>query len=242
MIRLFARASPAIAALLIGVLLIEPPAIRPSDRIPTLRILTAPSPVLTRSALTVEEVQSAIEWGITAEPRPYRLHALSPPGPDGVRATGGYAGAVYTPFLRVAFAARAARRQGRAIDVTDIPAWLTAPVVYVALGFGPASPGREALPKDAAVAVVPRAMAVCCREPQPTLFHPLWLSRDASPLQRFGAPVPVDRLAWVAAYSLEALRTDVAFVAYQRANLGLAEWTTVERRGAIASEDLERWR
>ncbi|MBI2189909.1 MAG: hypothetical protein HYU37_22760 [Acidobacteria bacterium] len=47
----------------------------------------------------------------------------------------------------------------------------------------------------------------------------------------------------MAAYPLEALRADVAFVAYQRANLGLlAGWTTVESRGAIAPEDLEHWR
>jgi hypothetical protein len=242
MIRLFARASPVIAALLLVVVLVEPPAIRPSDRVPTLRVLMAPWPPPTRSALTIEEVRAAIEWGTTAEPRPYLLHALGPPGPDGVRATGGYAGAVYTPFVRVAFAARAARRQGRAIGVHDIPAWLTAPVADIALGFGSAPPGRETLPKEATVAVVPRSMAVSCREPPSTLFDPVSLTHDGSLLERFGAEVPVENLAWVATYPLEALRTDLAFVACRWVDLGAAGWTTQESRGGIAPKDLKYWR
>ena len=49
MLRLFAAIAPPIALLLVGVLLLEPPALAPRERIPTLRLLTTPAQPTTPS-------------------------------------------------------------------------------------------------------------------------------------------------------------------------------------------------
>ena len=43
MLKLFAAMAPPIALLLVGVLLLEPPALTPGERVPTLRLLAGPT-------------------------------------------------------------------------------------------------------------------------------------------------------------------------------------------------------
>ena len=48
MLKWFAAIAPPVALLMVGVLLLEPPALTPRDRVPTLRLLTGPAPDMTR--------------------------------------------------------------------------------------------------------------------------------------------------------------------------------------------------
>lgn len=48
MLKWFAAIAPPIALLMVGVLLLEPPALTPRERVPTLRLLTGPAPAMTR--------------------------------------------------------------------------------------------------------------------------------------------------------------------------------------------------
>jgi hypothetical protein len=76
--------------------------------------------------LTPELIAEAIVWGRSAQPEPYVLRSAfirneTPPG------------VVYTPYLRVALAARAAADQGREFTVEDVTAEMTAFMVTVTL-------------------------------------------------------------------------------------------------------------
>jgi hypothetical protein len=48
MLKWFAAIAPPIALLMVGVLLLEPPALTPRERVPTLRLLARPAPEMTR--------------------------------------------------------------------------------------------------------------------------------------------------------------------------------------------------
>ena len=48
MLKWFAGIAPPVALLMVGVLLLEPPALTPRERVPTLRLLTGPAPELAR--------------------------------------------------------------------------------------------------------------------------------------------------------------------------------------------------
>jgi hypothetical protein len=68
------------------------------------------------TALSRADIAQAIALGETGEPAPYRLrHQGRPDNPVVVAA-------VYTPFLRLAFQAKAAREQGRRLEAADIDA------------------------------------------------------------------------------------------------------------------------
>ena len=48
MLKWFATIAPPVALLMVGVLLLEPPALTPRDRVPTLRLLAGLAPEMTR--------------------------------------------------------------------------------------------------------------------------------------------------------------------------------------------------
>src|SRR5579871_1092548 len=68
------------------------------------------------SRLTPRDINEAIEWGLNGDPVPYLLHHLGEPG----RVNPVIVGAVYTPFLRVALAAKAASQAGRSFAERDV--------------------------------------------------------------------------------------------------------------------------
>jgi len=71
-------AAPAIAAFMVVVLLFEPPALHPSERIPTLRVLTGL--VDSRRALDADEIADALALGRRGEPPTYALARVTGPG------------------------------------------------------------------------------------------------------------------------------------------------------------------
>lgn len=233
MLRALAAFAPIVAALMILVLLVEPPAFRPADRLPTLRELTAP----TVAGLTPEQVQAAIAWGQGTEPEPYVLPRVllageSDPG-------GEAAGVIYTAHLRIAWAAHVRQQSGQPLTVREVPAWMAAPVFYVALRAPP--DGVSARRGAPAIAIVPSGTPACCLEPQPTVVRPLWIGDDAAALSRFGAAAPFSDLGVVAAYPMEVLRPELDIVAYFRLD-GPDGPTSVEMRGRLDRRDLEDWR
>ena len=233
MLRTLSLAAPVVAAIMIVVLIIEPPALRPAERLPTLRMLTARA----AEGLDQRQVQDAIARGREGEPGSYVLHRVLPAGdePPAVEP----AGVVYTPFLRVAWAAHARQSSGRPLTPDEVPAWMAAPVFYVVLRTP-----SVALAADLgtpALAVVPADTATCCLEPQPTLVRSLWMSDAPTVTTRFGATTPFSDLGVIAAYPVELLRGGLDFVAFYRVN-GPDGPSSVEMRGRLEPSDLETWR
>ena len=233
MLRTLSLAAPVVAALMIVGLIVAPPALHPAERLPTLRMLTARA----AEGLDQRQVQDAIARGREGAPGSYVLHRVLPAGdqPPAVEP----AGVVYTPFLRVAWAAHARQSSGRPLTPDEVPAWMAAPVFYVVLRTP-----SVALAADLgtpALAVVPADTATCCLEPQPTLVRSLWMSDDPTVTTRFGATTPFSDLGVIAAYPVELLRSDLDFVAFYRVN-GPDGPSSVEMRGRLEPSDLETWR
>ncbi len=233
MLRALSVTAPVVAAIMIVVLLVEPPALRPAERLPTLRMLTARA----REGLDRTQLQDAIALGREGEPGSYVLHRVASTGDPAP--TIEPAGVVYTPFLRVAWAAHARQSSGRPLTLDEVPAWMAAPVFYVALRTP--SVARAADLGAPSLAVVPAGFATCCLEPQPTLVRPLWMRDDPAVTARFGATVPFSDLGIIAAYPIEALRGGLDFVAFYRVD-GPDGPSSVEMRGRLEPNDLEEWR
>ena len=233
MLRALSATAPVVAAIMIVVLLVEPPALRPAERLPTLRMLTARA----GEGLDQKQVQDAIARGQEGEPGAYILHRVLSAGNQ--PPAGEPAGVVYTPFLRVAWAAHARQLSARPLTLDEVPAWMAAPVFYVALRTPPVAPAADL--ETPALAVVPADVATCCLEPQPTLVRPLWMTADPAVTTRFGAPVPFSDLGVIAAFPIEVLRPGLDFVAFYRVD-GPAGPSSVEMRGRLERSDLEEWR
>ena len=232
MLRALSVTAPVVASVMIVVLLVEPPALRPAERLPALRVFTART-----DGLDQKLAPAAIIRGRAGEPEPYVLRRVPPAG--ALVSALEPAGVVYTPFLRIAWAAHARQLSGRPLTVDEVPAWLAAPVFYVALRAPPvARAGDLGAPS---VAVVPAGTATCCREPQPTLVRPLWVTDDPAAIARFGAAIPFSDLGVIAAFPIEALRGGLDVVAFHRVD-GPDGPASVEMRGRIEPGDVETWR
>jgi hypothetical protein len=93
-------------------------------------LFAAPLVAQPSSTLTPKDIHEAIEWGLTGDPSPYLLHHQDGRTGNGVNSV--IVGAVYTPFLRVALAAKAARDKREDFTPADVKAAWIEPVVYVA--------------------------------------------------------------------------------------------------------------
>jgi hypothetical protein len=136
--------------------------------------------------LTHEDIDAAIKWGTQGSPAPYLLHHRRS---DPAKANPVVVGAVYTPFLRVALAARAAHQRGHSFAVSDVPSSLIEPVAYVAVRWyccvdrdhgDDLASWHPLVPFDYKIAVPGD------RFPRPlNLVTPLWVSRDPLHLVEF---------------------------------------------------------
>ena len=189
------------------------------------------------TTLSPADVDDAIRLGWYHDPEPYLLRGAGLPGAETSerRLT---MGAVYTPFIRVALAAKAARLTGRTFERSDVPSQLLEPVVYVVFRwyFQSCCP-QELVAIDAIRASNPRILHPA--EPDPTMFNakrtwdhkillpgeaeiigsaervtarPLWVSRDLSLL---GTDPPFSDAVLIAAYPLSVLTSGNDFVIYR---------------------------
>ena len=233
MLRALSVAAPVVASIMIVVLLVEPPALRPAERLPMLRVFTDRA----RAGLDRTQIQAAIAWGQAGAPGPYLLHRVR--SADTPRPEAEPAGVVYTPFLRIAWAAHARQASGVPLAVDEVPAWMAAPVFYVALR-APSAVQVGALGPPSIV-VVPPDTATCCLESQPTVARPVWISDDSAVTARFGATLPFSDLGVIAAYPIAVLRAGLDFVAFRRID-GSDGPSSVEMRGRPLPSDLAEWR
>ena len=231
MLRAIAPLTPLVAALMVVVLLFEPPALRPAERIPTLRALIARP----AAGLNLDELQKAIGEGYAARPTTYRLGRVTSTASD---VSTELAGTVYTPFLRIAWASHTAAQSGQRLTATDLPGWLSTPVVYIALR-SPADTLARTFGRPA-ITILHAGEPTCCDAPQPTLVHPVWIADDATPIVRFGAEVPFEDLGLVIGLPASALQAGVDIVAFYRL-AGPDGRRSVEMRGRITADDLLAW-
>jgi hypothetical protein len=196
--------------------------------------------------LTSKEIDEAIEWGMNGDPAPYLLHHAGQPG----RVNPVIVGAVYTPFLRVALAAKVARQAGRTFAQSDVSQSLIEPVAYIALrwyccdrdrndpaSFDPltpfdykiAAPGDRVLRPNSGLRVT---------------TSPVWTTRDVSLLASFGGDLPYRDVVLVAAYPMSVFSTACDFVIYRELpSRTVPEGRYTELRiGRVTPEDLTRWR
>ena len=80
-------------------------------------------------ALSTREIESALRWARDGEPSPYLVHHAQ--GPDGSNRI--VVGAVYTPSIRVALAARLYLNQGKELTAAEVPSSLVLPEAWVAV-------------------------------------------------------------------------------------------------------------
>jgi hypothetical protein len=209
-------------------------------------LLSTPGLARPTDALTAKEIDEAIEWGMNGDPAPYLLHHAGQPG----KVNPVVVGAVYTPFLRVALAAKAARQAGRAFTQSDVSPSLIEPVAYVALrwyccdrdrnnpaSFDPltpfdykiAAPGDRVLRADSGLRVT---------------TSPIWIKRDVSLLTSFGGDLLYRDVVLVAAYPMSVFSIACDFVIYRELpSRTVPESKDTELRiGRVTSEDLTRWR
>jgi hypothetical protein len=167
-------------------------------------------------------IEEALALGRESEPSPYTLH---------MNLVGtGIAGAVYTPFVRIAMASHQAHLQGRDLAAADVPDWLTEPVVYIALRW-------YCLGTECALPSQPIAVTIGPFN-DPHQAAPLWVSRDVAVLRRFGAtPTSPDTVA-VASFPVGAIRPNVMVMT--------CVWTKPDhcdgRGGVISERDVATWR
>jgi hypothetical protein len=173
-------------------------------------------------------MHAAIEYGTSRVPSPYELKEKS----------GRVNGAVYTPFVRVAFAARALTQAGRPVTIADIPSSAVQPVTWFAMRWGPEDQVR--VPAEAAA----NALGVVLSGPHvPEATQPVWTSRDLGVLTTFGAPVPFDDAAIVAAFRNTDVRAGLSVFAFvMRTGPRQRGWIASVRGGHIEESDLAVWR
>jgi hypothetical protein len=165
-------------------------------------VVPHPSIVAQGGSLDRATVEEALELGIRGNPAPYKL----PMSPSGL----GTAGAVYTPFVRVAMLSRAAHLQGRRLTAAELPAEITNPVAYIAIRWyclnDDCSLPAGTLPVG--VRLIPRSPCYCAPSlPYPGAVMPLWVTRSFEVLKAFGADTPKLSVA-VAAFPISSVKSD----------------------------------
>ena len=197
--------------------------------------------------LTTSDIEDAIRLGQSGDPSPYPIYNPGEPRPGTPR--GLVMAVVYTPFIRVALAAKAAlaaRREFRLEDVTDD---LTEPVAYIAYRWYCCvdhahgqdkttwDPHREPLDYRVATDSDPQTRRLRLI----FLPNPLAVNPDVSWLKRFGDRLPYDDLVIVAAYPVRELARARDFAIYQKESYdGHVGISTIP--GRVTPADLAGWR
>lgn len=204
--------------------------------VPGARLLATPS-----ATLTTKDIDQAIEWGTNGDPAPYLLHHRSP---DPATINPVVVGLVYTPFVRVALAARAAREAGHTFASSDIAPSVLEPIVHVAFRwYCCAAPDPATFdprnPADHKIAVPGERVSVGLR----VMATPVWVTRDLSLLKVFGGELPYSDVVLVAGYAIAAFASAGDFVIYREgpAPSFPGEWAGREI-GRVTAKELARWR
>ena len=208
-------------------------------------LLTITAVAQIRGSLSEQDLAEATRLGEDGDPAPYLINHSSRNSSRVNRAPDVVLAAIYTPFVRAAFAARAARLAPSSILS---PPAANDPLVYVALRWYCCDIGTTRESFD------PRRMPLpeirIAREPTDGRspyggdpLRPVWVKPGPGALQTFGADPPYDDIALVAAFQPEAFvrgRMLVASKATPANQFGL-EGTSL-RTSSFALEKVDRWR
>ena len=144
-----------------------------------------------RHSLTPADIAQAIEWGQSGRPEAYPLRSAFPRNKT-------TPGVVYTPYLRVALAARAAREEERGFTAEDVTSEMTAPFIYFAIG----EVGEDPRPPGPLLADTPVSMRLITDHSRAGSsdrreISPVWIRREVpalSPSTRteIGEPLTVN--------------------------------------------------
>lgn len=197
--------------------------------------LLALSPVAASAqpTLTAQEIAEAIEWGRSAQPEPYVLRSpfttnKTPPG------------VVYTPYVRVALAARSADDQGREFGVEDVTAEMTAPLIYFAIG----DHGTDPLATGVLPAHTPLSMRLVTEHSgvnssRRRVISPVWVRLAIPRYLRFGL-----RSDWsyaLGAFRIEDLQADTRVELYREHREGSRLQVHIAP-GLISDADIRAWK
>lgn len=198
--------------------------------------------------LTPNDIDAAIKWGMEGSPTGYLLHHRSP---DPRKVNPVIVGAVYTPFLRVALAARTAHRAGQSFVASDVPPDLIEPVVYVALRWyccdhdhgDDLMSFHPFVPFDYKIAVPgqDRFTDSFLRLSKLSLEKPLWVRKDLTVLSKIGVELPYQDFVIVAGYPMSAVTADSDFIIY-RDSIEDGHSRRDIHDGRITADDVARWR
>lgn len=173
-------------------------------------VAATPTVMAQPTALDGILIQQAIDWGRSDSPQPYRIfHA------PGEGRNPHVVGLVYTPFLRVALAARAAHETGQDLDAASLPAWLVAPVVHIAVRWYTDCELNEDVIGPAVEVVTPDAMLGGIRGPGGT---PPTSVLDREVLTQFHQELPFKDITHVVTYPIDLLTKDVDLIVFNRGN------------------------
>jgi hypothetical protein len=193
------------------------------------------------SSLDAAAIRDAMELGRMGKPTPYGLHFLNPK-PTGF---------VYTPFLRIAMASRAAREGGRELSAESLPSSLAGSAVVVALEMTWRTESN-CKPSDfdrfmsiPHVACLAPSRIACAVDPDPrqqprAVIRPLWVSTDINRLTDFGAARPSPLPLVIAAFPAESFKP--GYTLYASSGKISSDCSGFSGAGAIPSEDLPHWR
>jgi hypothetical protein len=213
-----------------------------------LAVVPRPSIEAQGGSLDRATIEEAIELGISGNPVPYKLHMG--PYAGGARALELWntadprlaAGAVYTPFVRIAMLSKAAHLQGRRLTAVELPAEITNPVAYIAVRWNCRQNEDCSLPAatvPVGVRLTPNSPCYCApSRPYPGAVTPLWVTRSFGVLEAFGAETP-DLAVAVAAFPMSSIKSGYWVVSCAGIN---ATQCDDNRAGFITSNDISSWR
>jgi hypothetical protein len=195
--------------------------------------------------LTTSDIEDAIRLGQSGTPSPYPTYNPGLPG----KPRGLVMAVVYTPFIRVALAAKAARASRRDFGLKDVTADLTQPVVYVAYrwyccvdpvhGGSKAdwNPHRDPVDYRIATDADQQFKGVSPRLPS----VPLAVTPELALIWRFSDPLPYDDIVLIATYPIREFGRASDFVIYRRDSIEGRAGTHVVP-GHVTPDDLAGWR
>lgn len=207
----------------------------------------APAVDAQRSALTPSEIDAAINWGVSGEAAPYALPIWTEyvRGVPVVNPPSLILGAVYTPFVRVALAAKAARQSNTSLTPED-GRRMAEPLVYVAFRWSCCDDEHGITPETFnPFTPFDYHIAVPGDPPEASRWHlstpPVWVNRNVALLDAFGG-APYPDVVFVAAYPLTVLSTPTDFIIYRQVESRDATRRIDIRVGRATAKELSQWR
>ncbi len=192
-----------------------------------------------RFSLTEADIASALALGQTGEPAPHLVPCLAAkPAKCAVAA-------VYTPFVRVALASRAARQKGRALGRDGVTPDLIEERFYAALRYDVpldrAPFGDRVKYAPLRAVLLPTGLTPVGQELKKGV-RPDWAEPSTARLDVFGGAPPFKDTALVVAFPLDNLQAGYEIAVYRSATIGRGGEVAQVTFGRLTNELIAGWR